>query len=138
MPRIDRRVAAALCNDPCGRQHGMPDYVLRNRYRSVYLPLRAAGVEQAQRFVVHLVVHGHRNRTEVQRLEPRQGMMHLTCDVTQNCDSRRVEGLDGIDAGVTLIHPDGCVVGLGSDCPDAKWFEPAAALRQETRCSHAA
>ena len=97
---------------------------MRTKYRDVDMPLTHHGVERAYRQGVHAVVHGHRNRTHGQRIMLRQGMIHIESDITMDRNSRKKEGLDGYGVGVTIIQPEGQVVGISTDYPYAKVFEP--------------
>jgi hypothetical protein len=40
-------------------------------------------------------------------------------------NSRRKEGLKGYGAGVIIVRPQGQVIGISTDYPYAKVFEPA-------------
>ncbi|MAX32498.1 MAG: metallophosphoesterase [Halomonadaceae bacterium] len=101
---------------------------MRTKYRKVDLPLTRQGVDRAFRQGVHAVVHGHINHTTGQHIMLRQGMMHIEGDITLDRNSRRKEGLEGHGVGVTIIHPDGKVIGISNDHPHAKVFEPARHL----------
>ena len=54
----------------------------------------------------------------------RQGMIHFESDTTMDRNSRRKEGLENYGAGVTIIRPEGRVIGISADYPFAKVFEP--------------
>ncbi|MFO8025902.1 metallophosphoesterase [Thiohalophilus sp.] len=97
---------------------------MRTKYREVDMPLTSHGVERIYRQGVHAVVHGHRNRTNGQRLMLRQGMIHIESDITMDRNSRSKEGLDSYGIGVTIIRPEGRVLGISTDHPYAKVFEP--------------
>jgi hypothetical protein len=101
---------------------------MRTKYREVDMPLTHHGVDQAYRLGVHAVVHGHRNRTDGQRIMLRQGMIHIESDITMDRNSRKKEGLPGYGTGVTIIRPDGRVIGISTDYPCAKVFEPEKLL----------
>jgi hypothetical protein len=110
---------------------------MRTKYREVDMPLTAHGVERAYRQGVHAIVHGHRNRTNGQRIMLRQGMIHIESDITMDRNSRQKEGLDGYGLGVTIIRPEGRVIGISTDYPYAKVFEPDSYLQQQTKPAHA-
>jgi len=97
---------------------------MRTKYRESDRPLTDAGVDLMHQQGIHAIVHGHRNRLSGQRLKLRQGMLHIECDITLDRHSREKEGLEGIGAGVTIIHPKGKVIGISNDYPHAKVFEP--------------
>jgi NhaP-type Na+/H+ and K+/H+ antiporter len=102
---------------------------MRTKYREVDMPLSHHGVERAYRQGVHAIVHGHRNRTSGQRIMLRQGMIHIESDITMDRNSRRKEGLENYGAGVTIIRPEGQVIGISTDYPFAKVFEPHTYLQ---------
>ena len=97
---------------------------MRTKYRDVDMPLSYHGVELAYQLGVHAVVHGHRNRKDGQRIMLRQGMIHIESDITMDRNSRSKEGLSGYGVGVTIIRPEGQVIGISNDYPCAKVFEP--------------
>lgn len=97
---------------------------MRTKYRKVDMPLTREGVDRAYRLGVHAIVHGHINRTTGQHIMLRQGMLHIEGDITLDRHSRKKEGLEGHGMGVTIIRPDGKVVGISNDYPHAKVFEP--------------
>ena len=49
-------------------------------------------------------------------------MINFECDTTMDINSRRKEGLKGPGAGVTIIHPDGVVIGISTDYPKIKLY----------------
>lgn len=102
--------------------------ILRTKYRDVDFPLSHDGVKRTYRKGIHAVVHGHRNRTKGQQLMLRQGMLHIESDITMDRNSRKKEGLDGYGAGVTVIRPEGQVLGISTDHPYVKLFEPEKLL----------
>lgn len=110
---------------------------MRTKYRDVDMPLTHEGVERAYNQGLHAVVHGHRNRTQGQRIMLRQGMIHIESDITMDRNSRIKEGLDGYGVGVTIIRPEGQVLGLSTDYPKAKVFEPESYLKQTAKIKHA-
>jgi hypothetical protein len=102
---------------------------MRTKYREVDMPLSHYGVERINRLGIHAVVHGHRNRTRGQRIMLRQGMIHIESDITMDRNSRAKEGLSGYGVGATIVRSDGCVLGISTDYPYAKLFEPAIYLK---------
>ena len=98
--------------------------MLRTKYRSQD-PLLSADSRQAlHQANIHAFVHGHRNLHHGQRITFRANMLHFECDATLNKVSRQEEGLIGNGAAVTLLYPQGWVVGISSDYPAAKCFKP--------------
>lgn len=111
-------------SDLFGFYYGPLANTMRTKYRDVDMPLTCRGVEIASRQGLHAVVHGHRNRTSGQCIALRQGMIHIEGDITLDRNSRRKEGLRGFGMGVTIIRPEGRVIGISNDFPYAKVFEP--------------
>lgn len=110
---------------------------LRTKYRSSNLPLTDVGVDHAHRAGIYAVVHGHRNRLNGQRMMLRQGLLHFEADITLDRHSRAKEGLNGLGVGLTLIEPQGRVLGFSNDYPHAKIFQPHTLIHR-TSPTHAA
>lgn len=98
--------------------------LVRTKYRDTDKHLSKTGVRALHAVGVKMVVQGHVNNRRGQRLLAKRGVLHLEGDVTLDRASRLMEGLQGIGAGATLIHPSGDIVGLSSDYPAAKHFHP--------------
>jgi hypothetical protein len=96
---------------------------MRTKYRDVDKPLSRRGVERAYRQGIHIIVHGHRNITNGQRIMLRRGMIHIESDITMDRNSRRKEGLEGYGIGITIIDRKR-IIGISTDYPHAKIFEP--------------
>jgi hypothetical protein len=122
---VNRQYRRQVLDDPFEFYYGPLANALRTKYRPVDMPLSGHGVGRMLRQGFHVVVHGHRNRTEGQRIMLRQGLLHIECDTTMDRNSRKSEGLSGFGAGATLIHPKGQVIGISSDYPRVKLFVPA-------------
>lgn len=97
---------------------------MRTKYRDVDKPLTRQGVIKAHHQGIHMVVHGHRNITNGQRIMLRKGMIHIESDITMDRNSRKKEGLEGYGIGVTIVDPKGKIIGISTDYPYAKVFEP--------------
>ena len=67
----------------------------------------------------------------------RQGMIHIESDITMDRNTRKKEGLDGYGAGVTIIRPEGQVIGISTDYPHAKVFQPDDYIRYNKGRKHA-
>ncbi len=96
---------------------------MRTKYRDVDKPLSRRGVERAYRQGIHVIVHGHRNITNGQRIMLRRGMIHIESDITMDRNSRRKEGLQGYGVGVTMVDQKR-ILGISTDYPYVKVFEP--------------
>lgn len=98
--------------------------LVRTKYRASDCTLTQAGVDLLHRDGIHMIVQGHVNNHSGQHLRAKRGLLHLEGDITLDRASRRLEGLEGIGAGATLIFPSGDVIGLSRDHPTAKHFAP--------------
>jgi len=110
---------------------------MRTKYREVDMPLTHRGVKRANRQGVHAIVHGHRNNTNGQRIILRQGMVHIESNITMDRNTRKKQGLDGYGVGVTIIQPEGRIIGISTDYAYAKVFETENYLQPQTRRAHA-
>ncbi|MHA3977487.1 metallophosphoesterase family protein [Halovulum sp. GXIMD14794] len=121
---VNARYRAEGARASLGFYFGPLANLVRTKYRASDGDLTEAGVTALHRAGIHMVVQGHVNNHEGQRLRAKCGLLHLEGDVTLDRASRRLEGLDGIGAGATLILPSGDVIGLSRDYPRAKHFAP--------------
>jgi len=121
---INAGLAQAAARDPFAFYFGPMANLTRTKYRQTDKALTDAGVSDLLASGIKLVVQGHVNRHEGQRLLAKRGVLHLEADVTLDRHSRAREGLSGIGHGATLIYPSGDIVGLSSDFPRAKHFRP--------------
>lgn len=92
----------------------------RTKYRDADLPLTKRGVEAIHKAGIHVVVQGHINRQQGQRITIKKGLVHVEADITLDAHSRKAEGLSGFGIGATLIGKDAGIVGLSCDYPTAK------------------
>ena len=98
---------------------------IRTKYRDVDRPLSKRGVALIKKQKIFALVHGHKNLVHGQRIMLRKGLLNFECDSTLDRVSRKREGLSGVGAAATLFRPDGEVLGISSDYPTVKFFEPA-------------
>lgn len=122
--RLNAAYREDMQRDPFAFYSGSVANLVRTKYRPTDKQLTPAGVRKLHRLGIKMVVQGHVNNHAGQRLLVKRGMLHLEGDVTLDRASRGLEGLPGIGAGATLIYPSGDVVGLSSDFPMAKHFQP--------------
>lgn len=134
---LNRLFRKQIKNDLFEFYYGPLANTMRTKYREVDMPLSHHGVERAYRLGVHAVIHGHRNRLNGQRIMLRQGMIHVESDMTMDRNSRKKEGLDDYGIGVTIIRPEGQIIGISTDYPYAKVFEPEFFLQQQRSLKHA-
>ncbi len=110
--------------------YGSVANTLRTKYRDVDKPFSRQGAISAFRQGIHFIIHGHRNLTNGQRIMLRKGMVHIESDITMDRNSRKKEGLDGYGVGVTIIDPDGKIIGISTDYAHAKIFKPSYYFQQ--------
>lgn len=128
---LNRQFKKVVWSDPFEFYYGPLANAMRTKYRAVDMPLTHHGVERIHRQGIHAVVHGHANRTHGQRLMLRQGLLHIEGDITLDRNTRKKEGLDGYGAGATVIRPEGRILGISTDYPAIKAFDPRAFLNRE-------
>ena len=126
---LNRMFRRALKGEPFDFYYGSLANTIRTKYRPVDKPLTPLGAKHILKSGVRAIVHGHRNLLDGQRIVLRQSVINFECDTTLDAGTRKSEGLTGTGAGVTIIHPDGRVVGISTDFPYAKVFEPAATAK---------
>jgi hypothetical protein len=127
MKHINREFRRQMYNDPFDFYYGPMANIIRTKYRSVDRPLTRRGVKLLRNKAgVHALVHGHRNLLHGQRVMLRKGMVNFECDTTLDRNTRAREGLEGPGAAVTIFRPEGVVMGISSDYPYVKVFEPAS------------
>jgi hypothetical protein len=122
-------------HDPFEFYYGPVANTLRTKYRKVDMPLTSKGARKMHRIGIHAVVHGHRNLAGGQRIMLREGMLHIESDISMDRNTRKKEGLDGYGAGVTIIRPEGAVLGISTDFPHVKVFRPAEFLQSDGKTS---
>ena len=100
----------------------------RTKYRAVDMPLSRRGGQRTHDSGIHAIVHGHRNLMHGQRIALRKGLVNFECDISMDRNTRKKEGLKGNGAGVTVVHPNGWVMGISTDYPRAKLLQPDALI----------
>jgi hypothetical protein len=119
---INRQFRKQLQGDAISLYYGPIGNCFRTKYREVDMPFTRKGAESAQHAGIHVVVHGHRNVLHGQHITRRHGLIDFECDTTMDHNSRKKEGLNGPGAGVTIIKPDGVVMGISTDYPRIKLY----------------
>ena len=110
---------------------------MRTKYRDVDKPLTRQGVVRTYHQGIHTVIHGHRNITNGQKIMLRKGMVHVESDITMDRNSRKKEGLEGYGIGITIVEPQGRIIGISTDYPHAKVFEPQRYIQQHAKRANA-
>ncbi|SIS60999.1 Calcineurin-like phosphoesterase [Neptunomonas antarctica] len=96
----------------------------RTKYRDVDLPLTERGVKAIHKAGIRVVVQGHINQQEGQRIAIKKGLVHVEADITLDRHSRKNEGLKGFGMGATLIDKRNGIIGISCDYPTAKVLKP--------------
>jgi hypothetical protein len=112
--------------------HGPIGNTFRTKYRDTDFPFGAAGVQHLHRAGVHAIVHGHRNIHYGQRMIFRNGMLNFECDASVDCNTRTLEGVAGLGGAATVFSADGVAMGISTDHPSVKVFDPAQHCRLTT------
>ncbi len=103
---------------------------IRTKYREVDMPLSKHGVRLINEKGIYALVHGHKNMRYGQRIMLRKGMVNFECDASVDLNTRSRENLGGNGAAVTIFRPEGVVLGISTDYPYIKVFEPASVIEQ--------
>lgn len=101
--------------------------IIRTKYRDVDMPLTKQGCQLLRKKGIHAIVHGHQNRRYGQRIVLRKGMVNFECDASVDRHTRKKEKIgnqQGHGAAVTIIQPQGRVLGISNDYPYIKLFQP--------------
>jgi len=125
---LNREFRAQLQGDPLRFYYGPVANVIRTKYRPGDRHLTKAGAKQVHETDVHVIIHGHKNGLTGQRISLRHSIVHFECDVTLDRHSRQREGLKGPGAGVTIVRPDKKIIGISTDHPYVKVFDPTDLL----------
>jgi hypothetical protein len=127
MKHINRKFRKQMYRDPFDFYYGSMANSIRTKYRPIDMPLTRYGVKLLRKkSAVHALVHGHRNLLHGQRVMLRKGIVNFERDTTLDRNSRKKEGLEGQGAAVTIFRPEGLVMGVSTDYPYIKVFEPAS------------
>jgi hypothetical protein len=127
MKHINRKFRKQMYRDPFDFYYGPMANIIRTKYRPIDRPLTRYGVKLLRKkSAVHAIVHGHRNLLHGQRVMLRKGIVNFECDTSLDRNTRKKEGLEGAGAAVTIFRPEGLVMGISTDYPYIKVFEPAS------------
>ena len=122
---LNRKFRKLMFDNPFDFYYGPIANIMRTKYRNIDRPLTRHGVRKIRNQGIHVMVHGHRNLYHGQRLMLRKGLLNVESDTTLDRNSRKKEGLKGPGAAVTIIHPKGQILGVSTDYPYIKVFDPA-------------
>ena len=122
--KLNREFIKQLQGDPMRFYYGPLANAIRTKYRPGDRHLTRAGAQQVHDNDMHVIIHGHKSMRDGQRISIRKSIINFECDVTLDRHSRHKEGLQGKGAGVTIIRPDRKIIGISTDYPYAKVFDP--------------
>ena len=122
--QLNRKFRKRMFENPFDFYYGPFANIMRTKYRNIDMPLTRHGVRKIRNMGIHVLVHGHRNLYHGQRLMLRKGLLNVESDATLDRNSRKKEGLKGQGAAVTIIHPRGRILGISTDYPSIKVFDP--------------
>ena len=122
--RVNREFKKQLKGNPMRFYYGPLANAIRTKYRPGDKHLTTSGANQVHQNDMHVIVHGHKAMRSGQRISLRKSIVNFECDVTLDRHSRERDGLNGPGAGVTIIRPDRKILGISTDHPYVKVFDP--------------
>jgi len=122
---LNRRFRRMLRKNLFHLYHGPLGNTFRTKYRDVDMPLTTKGVAEMHANGLYAIVHGHRSIDGGQRMVIRQGLLNFECDASVDANTRREKDLEGPGGAVTIFRSDGRVLGISTDYPHVKVFDPA-------------
>ncbi|MDV7338235.1 metallophosphoesterase family protein [Terasakiella sp. A23] len=126
---MNRAFRAALKASPFDFYYGSMCNTVRTKYRNVDHPFSDKGARHVRRAGISAVIHGHRNLHNGQRIALRRSMINFECDTSLDRHTREKEKVRGRGASVTIIEPKGKILGVSSDYPYIKMFDPELTLK---------
>lgn len=127
--QVNREFNRQLQGNPMRFYYGPLVNAIRTKYRPGDRQLTKAGAQQVHDNEIHVIVHGHKAMRNGQRISVRKTIVNFECDVTLDRHSRSRDGLKGPGAGVTIIRPDKKIIGISTDHPYVKVFDPGDLLQ---------
>ena len=121
--QLNREFKKQMQGNPMRFYYGPLANAIRTKYRPGDRQLTQAGAQQVHENEIHVIIHGHKNMLNGQRISVRKSIVHFECDVTLDRHSRVRDGLNGYGAGVTIIRPDKKIIGISTDHPYVKVFD---------------
>jgi hypothetical protein len=125
---LNKRFHKQMYHDPFEFYYGPLANTVRTKYRNIDHPWSRRGAQRLHSAGIHALVHGHDNLRCGQRIIVRKGMINIQCDATVDRNSRVKEGFKGPGAAVTIFQPSGRILGISTDSPHVKVFDPRALL----------
>lgn len=127
--KLNRTFREEILQVPGSFYYGPLCNVIRTKYRPVDRPFSKQGAKQLRKAGISAIVHGHRNLHNGQRLAFRKNVINFECDTSLDRNTRKLENVNGRGASVTIIEPEGYILGVSSDYPDIKVFHPRQTLK---------
>ena len=122
---INKNFKKELKSDHFKLYHGPLGNMFRTKYRIHERHFTKKGSLMMYNSGINAIIHGHRNLYYGQRIMLRKGMINFECDTSLDINTRKKEGIvRGLGASVTIIHPQKLILGISSDYPFIKVFEP--------------
>ena len=121
--RLNAQFRKQLSHAPFNFYFGPLAGGFRTKYREHDWALTKQGVRRLTERGVRVIVHGHLNHYHGQRIYLRDGIINIQCDSSMDRGTRRLEGLKGNGASVTVIQPRGRILGISNDYPYIKRLE---------------
>ncbi len=122
--QVNKEFNKQLQGNPMRFYYGPLANAIRTKYRPGDRQLTISGAQQVHENDIHVIIHGHKSMRNGQRISVRKTIVHFECDVTLDRHSRHRDGLMGPGAGVTIIRPDKIIIGISTDHPYVKVFDP--------------
>lgn len=123
----------ALFKSPFDFYYGPLCNTIRTKYRDIDHPFTKKGARYVHDAGISALIHGHRNLYHGQRIVLRQSVLNFECDASLDKNTRKKENVPGYGAAVTIIDPNGYILGVSSDYPYIKVFDPEKTLKQLTK-----
>jgi len=122
---INKKFKKELKSEQFKLYHGPLGNMIRTKYRDYERHFSKKGSLMMYNSGINAIVHGHRNLYYGQRIMLRKGIINFECDTSLDINTRKKEGVvRGLGAAVTIIHPEKLILGISSDYPFIKVFEP--------------
>lgn len=122
---LNREFSKAINKNPFDFYFSSLANTIRTKYRDIDRPFTRQGAKLLTQSDIQIIVHGHRNLLHGQRIMLRKGIINFECDTTMDRGSRKIESMPSTGASVTIFKPEGVVVGISSDYPKIKVFDPS-------------
>lgn len=133
--RLNQLFRKSLFKSPYRFYYGPLCNTIRTKYREIDHPFTTKGARYVSDAGISTLIHGHRNLYHGQRIALRQSVLNFECDTSLDRNTRKKEGVPGLGASATIIEPEGQIVGVSSDYPYIKVFDPKKTLKQLTKKS---